>query len=103
MPRQIHSRVVLKKPKVVFKDLSSEGVVGLTYDYQINGEHKAEIEKVQTDRELFLTTVHEIISHLLLPDLTEKQAIKLEKLYGVALWNVVLRLKRKWLKSLDKS
>jgi len=87
------SRVKIRKPKTVFKDLSKDGVVGLAYD----DEHKAEIDPKQSDRELFLTAFHEY-SHLTIPDLTEKQVIKLEKTIGVSLWKIVCRLRRKWLK-----
>ena len=100
MSRPIHSRVILKEPKVVFKHLDEKkGVVGLAY----SGLHKAEIETRQNDAELIKTCVHELFGHLMLPDLSEKQVIRLEKIYGTALWKVILRLKRKWLKSLDKS
>lgn len=91
------SRVVIKKPKVIFKSLKHEGVVGLAYDYRDGDGHKVEIDPNQTDRELFLTTFHEF-QHLTTPDLTEAQVRRLENLIGVALWKVVLRLRRKWLK-----
>ena len=97
MPRHIHSRVVLKKPRVSFKDLSSQNVVGLAYDIL----HKIELEKNQSDKQIFCTLLHEI-GHLMLPQLSEKQIIKLEKIYGETLWKIVLRLKKKWLKGLDK-
>lgn len=102
VPKHLYSRVIIRKPKIIFKDLSAQEVVGLAYSINDGEEHKAEIEKNQTDRELLLTSFHEI-SHLMLPELSEAQIIRLEKTYGVALWNIVLRLKRKWLNNLDKS
>jgi hypothetical protein len=99
MPKQIRSRVVIKKPKIIFKDLKEHGVVGLAYDYRDGEGHKAEVEAAQTDRELWLTTFHEVCGHLTNPELSERQVIKLEKTVGVALWKVILRLRRKWLKN----
>ena len=94
MAKRIYSKVCIKKPKVVFKDLSKDGVVG----YALEDEHEIQIDPKQTDRELFLTCLHESLGHLLLPDLTEKQVVRIEKTYGVIMWNIVLRLRRKWKK-----
>lgn len=88
------SRIVIKKPTIVFKDLSADGVVGWAYK---DDDHLAEIHVNQSDREIFLTSFHECF-HLTLPDLKETPIIKLENTVGVALWKVVLRLKKKWLK-----
>lgn len=95
---KIYSKIVIKKPRVVFKDLSSQGAVGFAY----GEEHLVEIDPNQSDRELFLTTFHEVSGHLVMQDLTEKQVVKLEKTVGVALWLVVLRLRRKWRKEWGK-
>lgn len=98
MPRCLKSRVVIRKPKVIYRDLGKDGPVGLsTFD-----ENLAEISPAQSDRELFLTHFHETCGHLLLPDLTENQVIRLEKTMGVALWKCVCRLRRKWLKNRSK-
>ena len=65
--------------------------------YALDDEHTAEIDPKQTDRELFLTAFHETAGHLTLPDLTERQVLRLEATVGVALWNIILKLRRKWL------
>jgi Zn-dependent peptidase ImmA (M78 family) len=88
------SRVILKKQKIKYKNLSKENAVGFAY----KEDNLIEIEPNQSDRELFLTVCHEL-AHNLLPDLSEKQIVKLEKTFGVSLWNVVLRLRRKWKKN----
>jgi len=90
MPRHIHSRVVIKDaPRVYFKDLSADGVVGLAFDE----EHKIVIDPSQSPRELWLTIFHECC-HVTLPSLNEKQIVKLEKTIGVLLWKQFLRLQR---------
>jgi hypothetical protein len=88
-----YSKVVIKKPRVVYKDLSEDFVVG----YALEDEYEAQIDPKQSDKELMLTGVHELF-HLILPDLTERQIIKLEKTSGRAIWNMAMRLKRKWKK-----
>ena len=87
----LRSKVVLKKPRVIYKDLSKEECVGLAYD----DENKVEIHPDQTDSELFKTVYHEL-AHITLPDLQEKHIVRLEKTVGQLLWLVILRLKRKW-------
>lgn len=95
----IQSRIIIKKTKVSYKDLSQEKVVGLAYN---DGDGpKIDIHNDQSDRELFLTMYHEL-SHHLLPDLREKQIVKIEKTVGVTLWKVVCRLKRKWEREWEK-
>jgi hypothetical protein len=90
------SRVIFKKPKVVYKDLRKDGVVGLAYNDKTEDKlGTIEIDPKQTDRELFLTSFHEIL-HIMTPDLTEKQVVRLEKRFGKSLWNTVCRLRRKW-------
>ena len=64
--------------------------------YALDDEHTAEIDPKQTDREIFLTAFHETAGHLTLPDLTERQVLRLEATVGVALWNIILKLRRKW-------
>ena len=96
MPRQIHSRIVIKKPQIIFKSLKEQNVVGLAYDYRDGDGHKAEIDPRQSDKEFFLTCQHELF-HLMMPSLTEKQIIQLEQTYGESMWKVVLRLRRKWM------
>jgi hypothetical protein len=89
------SKVIIKKPKVVFKSIPAhEDASGIAYKDKM----LAEIEIKQTDKEIFLTSFHEIIGHLLLPDLTERQVRRLEKVMGKAMWRIVLRLRRKWKK-----
>lgn len=88
----LKSKVVIKQPKIVWEDLSDDNVVG--YALQ-DGSHIAEIDPNQTDREVFLTVFHELM-HLNLPDLKEKYVSKLEKTSGLALWKIVLLLKRSW-------
>ena len=90
------SRVVIKKPKVVYKDLSREGVVGLAYKDEDN-RNLVEIDPFQTDAEFIKTIVHEL-GHQFLPDLSERQIVKFEKTFGKAVWNGVCRLRRKWVK-----
>lgn len=106
MAKPLYSKVVLKRSKVIFKDLSKERVgkyhaVGFAYKDE-NGENRVEIEPKQTDKELFATTAHEL-AHNLLPSLTENQIIKFEKTFGYNLWLVVLRLRRKWKKEWAKN
>jgi hypothetical protein len=96
MPRHSRSKVVLKKSKIVYKDLTKEGVVGYAFK-EDDGENKVELEPKQSDRELFLTACHEL-GHNLLPELSERQIIRFEKTFGVNLWKVVCRLRRKWSK-----
>ena len=91
MAKVLISRVVIKKPKVVFKKFKKTTNVGYAYP----GEHRVEIAINQTDAELCGTLFHELC-HLMLPDLRESQIIKIELLYGKALYKAVLRLKRKW-------
>lgn len=92
MPKIPTSKVVIKKPRVYHKDLSKDNVVGFAYQ---GSEHYIEIDPKQTDKEYFLTYLHELF-HLLLPDLSEKQIIKLEKTFGLVLWSAVKRLRKKW-------
>lgn len=76
------SKVVIKKVKVYRKNLSKDRVVGYAYS---GSEPYIEIDPNQSDREYFLTCVHELC-HILLPDLSEKQIIKIEKTFGQTLW-----------------
>ena len=97
------SKVIIKKPKVEIKDLRDEAegkskIVGLAYDKG----YRIEIEPNQTEREFFLTTFHELF-HLVLPDLSERQIIKLEKLIGSALWKIVLKQRRQLLSKMKSN
>lgn len=88
----IKSKVVIKKPNIVYKDLTKDKALGLAYE----DEHRAEIDNHLSERETFLTAFHEICGHLTLPNLSERQVVKLEEVIGVSMWKVVLRLKRQW-------
>lgn len=90
--RRIRSKVVIQRVKIYHKNLSKDKVVGYAYS---GSEPYIEIDPNQTDKEYFLTSVHELL-HLLLPDLSEKQIIKIEKTFGQCLWKSVRRLKKKW-------
>ena len=92
MARPLFSRVVIKKPKIQFKHFRKDTNVGYAYP----ADHKAEIEIKQSNKEFFLTVIHEVIGHLTLPDLNEGQVIRLERITGEALWKAVLRLRQKW-------
>jgi hypothetical protein len=94
MAKSLHSRVVIKKPTIKFKKFKKEETnVGYAY----RAEHKVEVDTGICDSEIFKTLFHEII-HLLLPNLKESQVVKIEKIYGEAMWLAVLRLKKKWRK-----
>lgn len=86
------SKVVIKKVKVYRKNLSKDRVVGYAYS---GSEPYIEIDPNQSDREYFLTCVHELC-HILLPDLSEKQIIKIEKTFGTTLYS---EFRRRLLKS----
>jgi len=92
MPKIPTSKVVIKKAKVYYKDLSKDKAVGFAYQ---GSEHYIEIDPKQTDKEYFLTHVHELF-HLLLPDLSERQIIRIEKTFGISLWHTVRRLRKRW-------
>jgi len=76
------STIIIKKVKVYRKNLSKDKVVGYAYS---GSEPYIEIDPNQSDREYFLTCVHELC-HILLPDLSEKQIVKIEKTFGQTLW-----------------
>ena len=92
MPKTPNSKVIIKKAKVYYKDLSKDKAVGFAYQ---GSEHYIEIDPKQTDKEFFLTHVHELF-HLLLPDLSESQIIRIEKTFGSSLWLTVKKLRKKW-------
>lgn len=96
MPR---TKISFKKSKVVYKEIPEPGVLGLAYKEE--GDNLVEIETRQSDRELFLTTAHELF-HNLLPELSERQIILLEKTFGVNLWKTICRLRRKWEQEVGK-
>lgn len=93
MAKKITSRVVIRKPKIVNKNLAKEKAVGLAY----SDGHLVEIDPNQSEKEYFLTLYHEL-SHLTLPDLSEANTIKLEKIIGGELWKLVTKFKKKWKK-----
>lgn len=96
----LKSKIVLKRSKVVYKDLSSDGVVGYAYKDE-NNENRIEIDPNQCDSEFFLSYGHEL-GHNLLPDLSEKQIIKFEQTFCRDMLKAVMRLKRKWRKEWEK-
>jgi len=102
MPKHLNSRVIIKKPRIIYADLAKKYgqryLMGLATGY----DHTAEISIRQNDRELFLSGFHEIVGHLTHPTLTEKQVIKLERVVGVAMWKIVCKLRRKWRKEWEK-
>lgn len=85
------SKVVIKRVKVYRKNLRKDNVVGYAYS---GSEPYIEIDPNQSDKEYFLTCVHELC-HILLPDLSEKQIIRIEKTFGQTLYTEFnRRLKR---------
>lgn len=85
------SKVVIKRVKIYRKNLSKDNVVGYAYSCS---EPYIEIDPNQSDREYFLTCVHELC-HILLPDLSEKQIVRIEKTFGQTLYTEFKRrLKR---------
>jgi hypothetical protein len=95
MSKKISSIVNFKQPKILYKDLSKvrvngQEVEGLAYKY----DNLIEIDKNLSDKHMFYTCVHELVGHMILPDLTEKQVLKLEKIVGDSLWVLVLKFKR---------
>jgi hypothetical protein len=93
------SRVIFKRPKVVYKHIREMGVVGLAYnDRQDDKYGTVEVDPRQSDAEFIKTTVHELL-HWHFPDLTERQVVKMEKAFGKKVWNAVSRLRRKWNKA----
>ena len=80
--RKVNSKVVIKRVKIYRKNLRKDNVVGYAYS---GSEPYIEIDPNQSDREYFLTCVHELC-HILLPDLSEKQIVKIEKTFGQTLW-----------------
>ena len=80
--KTIKSTVVIKKVKVYRKNLSRDKVVGYAYS---GSDPYIEIDPNQSDKEYFLTCVHELC-HILLPELSEKQIIKIENTFGKTLW-----------------
>lgn len=91
--KRTKSEVIIKKVKVYRKNLRKDRVVGYAYS---GSEPYIEIDPNQSDREYFLTCVHELC-HILLPDLSEKQIIKIEKTFGTTLYSEFMYklLKRK--------
>lgn len=86
MPKKkktIKSTVVINKVNVYRKNLSKDGVVGYAYS---GSDPYIEIDPNQSDKEYFLTCMHELF-HILLPDLSEKQIIKIENTFGRTMWN----------------
>jgi len=90
--KHIKSEVMIKRVKVYHKNLSKDKVVGYAYS---ESEPYVEIDPNQSDKEYFLTCTHELF-HLLLPDLNERNIIRIEKTFGQSLWQSVQRLKKKW-------
>lgn len=90
--RRLQSEVKIRRVKMVHKSLRRYRVAGFAY---VDDEPYVEVDPNQSDREYFLTCVHELF-HILLPDLSEKQILRLEKTFGQCLWASVRRLKRKW-------
>ena len=95
MPKHIRSRVVLKKSKVIYKNLT-DGIVGFAYKDE-EDENLVEVDPNQSDAQLILSLIHEL-AHNLLPNLSEPNIIKLEKTFGKNIWLCVMRLRRKWYK-----
>lgn len=88
--RPIRSRVVIKCPNIVEKDLTKRKAWGEAYP----PIHEIDIEKKAWNKLKFRVYIHEL-THCLLPDLTEKQVLKIEQIWGDILWN---RLVRKFIK-----
>jgi len=82
------SRVRFIQPKVTQRKLAGN-IVG--YCYHQGG--RIEIDPRQTDKEYFFTHIHELI-HLALPDLSERQTIRLEIILGNSLWKTILKQKK---------
>lgn len=96
--RRLRSKVVIQRVKVYHKNLSKDKVVGYAYS---GFDPYIEIDPNQTDKEYFLTCTHELL-HLLLPDLGEREIIRIEKTFGQCLWKSVRRLKKKWKDKIKK-
>jgi Zn-dependent peptidase ImmA (M78 family) len=85
------STVVIKRVKVYRKNLSKDCVVGYAYS---GSEPYIEIDPNQSDKQYFLTCVHELC-HILLPDLSEKEIIRIEKTFGQTLYSEFKRRSKK--------
>jgi hypothetical protein len=91
MPKLPTTKVCIKKAKIYHKDLSKDKVVGFAYS---DPDYYIEIDPNQTNRQYFLTLVHELL-HLLLPNLSEKNIVKIEETFGATLWVSIKRMKKK--------
>lgn len=91
MPKLPTTKVCIKKAKIYHKDLSKDKVVGFAYS---DPDYYIEIDPNQTNKQYFLTLVHELL-HLLLPDLNEKNIVKIEETFGATLWVSIKRMKKK--------
>lgn len=77
----IYSKVVLRKPKVIEKDLTKDNVWG----WATPDEFEIEIEKNQKSIEYLNTLIHEML-HCFLPDLSEKQITKMANIMSKEIW-----------------
>ena len=70
-----------KQPKVVEKKLGRHKAAGLAY----TEDNLIEIDPRQSSKEYLLTLIHEKI-HLIYPEWSEEEVVKLEKKLGNFLW-----------------
>lgn len=75
------SRVKLRRPKIVHKDLTADGVWG----YANQEDFEIEIERNQVSKEYLNTLIHEML-HCFLPDLKEQHIRKMADLLSDEIW-----------------
>ena len=75
------TRVKLKSPSISHRDLSSEHAWGLA-DVD---DSEIELHTNLNSKDYLYTLIHEI-GHCVLPDLSEAQILRFEKIFGDAIW-----------------
>ena len=75
------SKVVLKHPTIVEKDLTADNVWG----WANQEDFEIEVEKTQPSKEYLNTLIHEMI-HCMLPNLAEKSVVKMANIMTDEIW-----------------
>jgi hypothetical protein len=81
MPRPLKSKVVIKCPTIIDKDLTRDNVWG----WANKEDFEIELDKHQPSREYLNSCLHEML-HCILPDLHEKHITKMADIMSDVLW-----------------
>ena len=77
----METKVKLRVPRVVHKDLSADGVLG----YAAQEDFEIEIEPNQPNKEYLDTLIHEML-HCFLPDLSERAIERMANIMANEIW-----------------